>query len=360
MWIVKHRHTHARTHTHIRTHDLNSPLRSHGPRTLHSRLASVGAALDDQCLHGTCGHVHLCAGAPAIVVADLSRPELYAEDKGGKSSTILNGALLAAQPENSIFGCAMDQVYEHIERRVTNLGPLNVSGPRVLGECLRRVMGQRTLSLTAGVMTNRIQTPELHLMQWVLPGLATEPRRSTASHWVHSVNPVVGVRVCVLKSHMNRTHVVALNATHNVITLPENLLSGNGLLRAVNTKSKCSGLGDHYATMYKNNDIYASDLKRGEYVGLVQDLECGYLQLAIVGKLTTDPDANGNVNLQWANGAGDTIDTIQAKKLRRVDESSFRIAQLASQSGKHGKILAAVHRRHSNCSPSNLSIYTRR
>ena len=171
---------------------------------MHSRLADIGPQ---------------CEGAPAIVVADLSRPDLYPEsDKDGKVSMLLNGALLAAQQGNSVFRCAMDRVYGHIERRVMDLNPLGVSGPRVLGDCVRQTLGQHSLSFSdeaptrvtpaaggdssAGAFLHKLIHGRRRL-QWGLPHPETElggENRKGRTTVVH--RSATKERVCVLRSHI--------------------------------------------------------------------------------------------------------------------------------------------------------------
>lgn len=60
-----------------------------------------------------------------------------------RDSSILNGAVLVAPSENSLFVCAMGEVLDHSFRRLyPSAGMLDVSGPGVLGECVRHVLGR--------------------------------------------------------------------------------------------------------------------------------------------------------------------------------------------------------------------------
>jgi len=63
-----------------------------------------------------------------------------------KNSSILNGAVLIAPSENSLFVCAMGEVLDHSFRRLypsaDGTGALDISGPGVLGECVRHVLGR--------------------------------------------------------------------------------------------------------------------------------------------------------------------------------------------------------------------------
>mmetsp|Transcript_9608 Transcript_9608/g.43586 ORF Transcript_9608/g.43586 Transcript_9608/m.43586 type:complete len:279 (-) Transcript_9608:2024-2860(-) len=57
------------------------------------------------------------------------------------TTRILNGAVLLAPPKSPIFMCAMGEVFDHSERRQYFQSDLDISGPGVLGECLRHVLG---------------------------------------------------------------------------------------------------------------------------------------------------------------------------------------------------------------------------
>ena len=54
---------------------------------------------------------------------------------------LLNGAILISPPRNPLFLCAMGEVFDHSELRKHFASDLDVSGPGVLGECLRHVVG---------------------------------------------------------------------------------------------------------------------------------------------------------------------------------------------------------------------------
>ena len=56
-------------------------------------------------------------------------------------SRLLNGAILITPPRNALFFCAMGEVFHHSERRTHFTSDLDISGPGVLGECLRHIMG---------------------------------------------------------------------------------------------------------------------------------------------------------------------------------------------------------------------------
>jgi len=71
---------------------------------------------------------YLSAGVTVVIDLDAAR--------------LLNGAILMAPPGNPLFLCAMGEVFDHSKRRQTFKSDLDISGPGVLGECLRHVVGR--------------------------------------------------------------------------------------------------------------------------------------------------------------------------------------------------------------------------
>lgn len=57
-------------------------------------------------------------------------------------SRLLNGAILITPPNHPLFFCAIGEVFHHSERRTHFKSDLDVSGPGVLGECLRHIVGR--------------------------------------------------------------------------------------------------------------------------------------------------------------------------------------------------------------------------
>lgn len=57
-------------------------------------------------------------------------------------SRLLNGAILIAPPGNCLFRCAWGEAFDHSERREHFESDLDVTGPGVLGECLRHIVGK--------------------------------------------------------------------------------------------------------------------------------------------------------------------------------------------------------------------------
>ena len=119
-------------------------------------------------------------------------------------------------------------------------------------------------------------------------------------------------------------HAVSLNATHDIITHDRNPRK---------VKTRCSGFGKHYHDMYMNHTIYATALKRGDFASIdaIISRRSKTFKLLVgsiptIGKLTMDPNVDGNVKLQWADGSG-TSGYIKAARLRRVNGSEFRTAQ---------------------------------
>jgi len=69
---------------------------------------------------------------------------------------LLNGAILMALPRQPIFRCALGEIADHTERRKTKseiLNPLDVTGPGVLGECARHVLGMDELKFDEDILT---------------------------------------------------------------------------------------------------------------------------------------------------------------------------------------------------------------
>lgn len=80
---------------------------------------------------------------------------------------LLNGAILMAPPNNGLFMCAVGEVFDHAERREQFDSDLDVSGPGVLGECLRHITGKdyskfnHNFSSELGVIGFRLLKSEL-------------------------------------------------------------------------------------------------------------------------------------------------------------------------------------------------------
>jgi hypothetical protein len=87
----------------------------------------------DSALHVSLTDMHyLFRGVTAAVDLDISR--------------LLNGAILMAPPNNCLFRCALGEVFDHSDRREEFESDLDVSGPGVLGECLRHIVGRDSIT----------------------------------------------------------------------------------------------------------------------------------------------------------------------------------------------------------------------
>lgn len=71
------------------------------------------------------------------------------------ATRLLNGAILMSPPKSCLFLCALGEVFDHSERREQFASDLDVSGPGVLGECLRHIVGRDSIAFDANV-TNEL------------------------------------------------------------------------------------------------------------------------------------------------------------------------------------------------------------
>ena len=133
-------------------------------------------------------------------------------------SRLLNGAILVAPPRQALFLCAFGEVFDHSEKRLMFNSDLDVSGPGVLGECLRHVVGKDDMRFTEG---NAME-------------LRTQGFNILRSH---------------LESNGGR-HVVMLNESTTLLTLEH---GGETYHRDVTPD--CDP-GEHYSALHAKGTIY--------------------------------------------------------------------------------------------------------
>jgi hypothetical protein len=133
---------------------------------------------------------------------------------------LLPGAIMISSPGNPIFKCAIGEVLDHSAKRVyfEHGSDLDISGPGVLGECLRHIMGQDDLDFRASVQQ-----------------LESEGYR-------------------LLKSLMvNGTHTIELRDRSTLISLQRGGKTYDKALRP-----ECEA-GEHYSSLYAKKQIYLED-----------------------------------------------------------------------------------------------------
>ena len=96
---------------------------------------------------------------------------------------LLPGALLISPPANPLFICAIGEVLDHSSNRYypgeDPSSSLDVSGPGVLGECVRHLLGQDVLSFVPG---------ELRLGSLIVRLLSSHVMEGGQGHTVETAN----------------------------------------------------------------------------------------------------------------------------------------------------------------------------
>ena len=127
-------------------------------------------------------------------------------------------------PKQSIFVCAMGEVFDHSKKRKyfgsEQSASLDVTGPGVLGECLRHVLGDDDAVFRPGIL--QLATLNFHLLRSVL-------RAS------------------------DRKHIVELAPGETLIEL----LQG-GVAYEKQESTPCQP-GEHYSTLYMSKNVYRAD-----------------------------------------------------------------------------------------------------
>lgn len=132
---------------------------------------------------------------------------------------LLPGAILMAPREEAVFVCAMGEVFDHSYQRTyfgSDLsGSLDVSGPGVLGECVRHMLGRDTISFRPGN-----------------EGLANMKFRLLHAHLEDGI------------------HTIELEGGVDIVSLQH---GGQSYDRQVS--SRCDP-GEHYSALYSKNKVY--------------------------------------------------------------------------------------------------------
>lgn len=133
---------------------------------------------------------------------------------------LLQGAILVSPAKNPLFTCAMGEVLDHAARRLYPGSDLDISGPGVLGECLRHVLGLDELRFSPG----RIGLGPMHFCLL------------TSFKWQH-----------------NQSHVVRMPDGSELIRLMP-----GGLPYDKTTRPDCD-VGEHYSKLFKQRQVYVDD-----------------------------------------------------------------------------------------------------
>ena len=136
-------------------------------------------------------------------------------------SRLLNGGILIAPPGHALFRCALGEVVDHSLRRKHGLEALDVTGPGVLGECARHMLGQDELDFHQDVLD--VEETGLRILH---------------SFWLNDSNE----------------HVIQIGNT----TEPENRLISlmqGGAQYSREVPPECDP-GDHYSIMHSRGEIY--------------------------------------------------------------------------------------------------------
>ena len=133
---------------------------------------------------------------------------------------LLPGALLMSPAGNPLFVCAMGETLDHASKREYPGSGLDVSGPGVLGECMRHILGvDGDFRFKAGNIGLG------HLMFRLLESFI---------------------------SSQDRTHVVKISEGSEIIRL----MSGGTEYNRTGMTPSCDP-GEHYSTLYNKRQIYA-------------------------------------------------------------------------------------------------------
>jgi len=130
---------------------------------------------------------------------------------------LLNGAILMSAQKQAIFLCAMGEVFDHSEHRLYFDSDLDISGPGILGECLRHILGKDDMIYDQKTAIE-ISSLGFHLLK--------------------------------SKFSDDGRHVVTLNDTHVFISLQP---GGEAYDRTV--RGECDP-GEHYSVMYREKRVY--------------------------------------------------------------------------------------------------------
>jgi len=137
-------------------------------------------------------------------------------------SRLLNGAILIAPPGQALFRCALGEVIDHSRRRKKGFEALDVTGPGVLGECARHILGQDELDFHKDVLD--VEETGLRILH---------------SFWLNDSNE----------------HVVQMGNTTELEDRLISLMQG-GAQYSREVPPECDP-GDHYSVMHSRGQIYS-------------------------------------------------------------------------------------------------------
>jgi len=137
-------------------------------------------------------------------------------------SRLLNGGILVAPPGHALFRCALGEVIDHSRRRENILEDLDVTGPGVLGECARHILGQDELDFHKDVLD--VEETGLRILH---------------SFWLNDSNE----------------HVIQIGNTTEPKDRLISLMPG-GAKYSLEVPPECDP-GDHYSIMHKRGEIYS-------------------------------------------------------------------------------------------------------
>jgi hypothetical protein len=137
-------------------------------------------------------------------------------------SRLLNGAILIAPPGQALFRCALGEVIDHSRRRKKGFEVLDVTGPGVLGECARHILGQDELDFHKNVLD--VEETGLRILH---------------SFWLNDSNE----------------HVVQMGNTTELEDRLISLMQG-GAQYSREVPPECDP-GDHYSVMHSRGQIYS-------------------------------------------------------------------------------------------------------
>lgn len=148
--------------------------------------------------------------AGTSMAMDLSGPRL------------LPGAILVSSSKDPVFRCAMGEVFDHSSRKLYfshDRGDLDISGPGVLGECVKHVIGKDDIEF-------RDSVPELRELGYHLFNSSILPDGS---------------------------HAAVLEDGSTLIVLQR------GGARYEKVQTKACDPGEHYSELYRRRAVYAND-----------------------------------------------------------------------------------------------------
>ena len=135
---------------------------------------------------------------------------------------LLPGAILVSSSKDPVFRCAMGEVFDHSARKMYfshDRGDLDISGPGVLGECVKHVIGKDDIEF-------RDSVPEL---------------REQGYHLLES---------SVLS---DGSHAIILEDGSSLVVLQR---GGAGYEKS---RTKACDSGEHYSELYRRRAVYAND-----------------------------------------------------------------------------------------------------